>query len=65
MPELPNGYVDFMPGDHFVIALDKLALRDMSDPTFLRSLIPLATRVTLGEEDVQTVRLRQHRPVRP
>jgi hypothetical protein len=54
-----------MPGDHFVIALDKLALRDMSDPTFLRSLIPLATRVTLGEEDVQTVRLRQHRPVRP
>lgn len=47
------------PGTYHVIALEDLAYDDMFDPSFLESLIPSATRVTLLEGQRRVVTLRR------
>jgi Carboxypeptidase regulatory-like domain len=45
------------PGDYLAIALDRFDPRTMADQTFLRGLVPQATRVRIGEGSTASLQL--------
>ena len=52
-------YSGLPPGDYYVIALDDIAVEDMTDVTVLERLTRYATRVTVGEEGIVDLPLRR------
>jgi len=48
-----------LPGDYLAIALDDASFEDVRDPSFLGSIAPLATRISVSAGDTKSVTLRR------